>query len=137
MWQELFNPNSELRYSTENSTEDFTVMRKVLPHTFTIESLTKLLMYGNHVKAKAEAQSTPISEIVVKELERYPYKRKSNSVDPYFTPTDLKGSYQDVNFRAGITDAGMRMAVNDSIMFLPKNFYHYLDVYTAEGVSVI
>ena len=82
-------------------------MPKYLPRTFTIEALAKLLMYGNYVKAKAEAQSTPIGEIVAKELERYPYTRKSNFVDPYFTPSDLKESYQDVNFRAAITDAGM------------------------------
>ena len=70
-------------------------------------------MYGNYAKAKAEAQSTPVAvgDIVVKELARYPYTRKINTVDPYFTPTDLKGTYPDVNFRAAITDAGMKMVV--------------------------
>ena len=111
MWQELFNPNGAENYQGGDADETFTAMRKVLPRTFTIEALAKLLMYGNYVKAKAEAQPTPISEIVKKELERYPYTRKSNSVAPYFTPTDLKGSDQDVNFRAAITDAGMRMAL--------------------------
>ena len=77
------------------------------PRTFTIEALSKLIMYGDYAKAVAEAQSTSIREIVKKELERYPYTRKTNIVEPYFTPTDLRGSYPDINFRAAITDAGI------------------------------
>ena len=105
MWQELFSPNTEaIQIVLEG-------ISKILPHTFTIEALSKLLMYGNYAKAKAEAQSTPVTvgDIVVKELDRYPYTRKTDTVDPYFPPTDLKGTYPDVNFRAGITDAGMMM----------------------------
>ena len=106
MWQELFSSNNDVKEFARGSS-------KILPHTLTVEALSKLLMYGNYAKAKAEAQSTPVAvgDIVVKELARYPYTRKINTVDPYFTPTDLKGTYPDVNFRAAITDAGMMMKV--------------------------
>ena len=83
-----------------------------LPPTFTIEALSKLLMFRDYTKAKAEAQSASLSDIVKKELDRYPYTRKAVSVDPHFTATDLKGSYMEVNFRAAITDAGVCQVYN-------------------------
>ena len=100
LWQELFNPHNDLRDIADGAS-------KIIPRTLTIEALSKLLMYGNYAKARAEAQSTTVGDITMKELEHYPYTRKTNPVDPYFTPTDLKGSYPDVDFRAAITDAGM------------------------------
>ena len=102
-WQELFNSN------TDQPMEE---ILQLLPPTFTIDALSKLLMFGDYAKAKAEAQSASLSDIVKKELDRYPYTRKAVSVDPYFTPTDLKGSYLDVNFRAAITDAGVCQVYN-------------------------
>ena len=47
----------------------------------------------------------------MRELELYPYTKKTDTVNPYFTPTDLKRTYPEVNFRAAITDAGMRVAI--------------------------
>ena len=41
-----------------------------------IESLTKLLMYGNYVKARQFAKNVTISEVVEDELAHYPYTRK-------------------------------------------------------------
>ena len=52
MWQELFSPNAGL------SSQDLSAVSMILPKSFTIEALSKLLMYGNYAKAKAEAQST-------------------------------------------------------------------------------
>ena len=45
-------------------------------------------------------------ELVEKELDRYPYTRKSKIVDPYFTPVDMMKTNADVSFEAAITDAG-------------------------------
>lgn len=100
MWQELFSPDSELSGVLWGTS-------KILPSSFDVEALSKLLMYGNYAKAKAEAQVTPVANIIMKELEHYPYARKTNIVAPYFTPTDIKRTYPFVSFRAGITDAGI------------------------------
>ena len=55
MWQALFSPNPKPLWVWEEIMQD---IAKLLPRTFTIEALSKLLMYGNYAKAKAEAQST-------------------------------------------------------------------------------
>ena len=53
-WQELFNPNTEL--ADPNHDLSIGNFRKFLPPTFTIDALSKLLMFGDYAKAKAEAQ---------------------------------------------------------------------------------
>ena len=103
-WQDLFNPNTR-HYGIITISE-------FLANALTVDALSKLLMFGDYVRAKAEAQSTSVSDIVMKELGRYPYARKTVPVNPYFTPTDLKGSYPHINFRAAITDAGVCQVYN-------------------------
>ena len=53
-WQELFNPNTEL--ADPNHDLSIGNFRKFLPPTFTIDALSKLLMFGDYAKARAEAQ---------------------------------------------------------------------------------
>ena len=44
--------------------------------TTDIESLTKLLMYGNYVKARQFTENVTITDVIKEDLSHYPYTNK-------------------------------------------------------------
>ena len=61
--------------STWGTGEMSTNLDKLLTYT-DIESLTKIFMYGNYIKARSLAENKSITELVKDELSHYPYNRK-------------------------------------------------------------
>ena len=80
------------------------------PMNFPIPRLSKLFMYGTYVKARAEAESIAVRDVVKGELDNYPYSRKAKFVDPHFTPPDIYNP--NVDFKPAITDAGICHVLN-------------------------
>ena len=82
---------------------------------FSIPGLAKLLMYGNYVKARSIAESRTVRQVVEQELDLFPYRKKSDFLDPYFPPVDI--SYKHTNFNPALTDAGVCQVLNgDSLL---------------------
>ena len=80
-----------------------------------IPGLTKLLMYDNFVRARALAESKTVEEVVVQELDLYPYLRKKIFQVPYLAPVDL--TLQNAGFKPALTDAGICQVYNgDSLL---------------------
>ena len=98
-WLKLFKHDLTGFYSGTKATDELS-----------IPGLAKLLMYGNFAQARVVAESKTVREIVEGELDMYPYSRKKNFHEPYFTPIDL--SLENTDFKPALTDAGICQVYN-------------------------
>ena len=60
-----------------------------------------MLMFGDYVKSRAALLSKTPEEVVQEELDNYPYGRKDEYIEPYFTPVDLSNT--NPHFTAAVT----------------------------------
>ena len=109
-WLELFNPEPSYPEQILNYTAIYH------PYKFTIPGLSKLLMYGNFLKARSSAESKTIADLVNEELSLYNYTRKPEFHEPYFTPVDL-GNEHSPDFKTAITDVGLCQVLNGDSLY--------------------
>ena len=114
-WLELFNQQPRLQ-KNKSGFRDLSDLSKNFPYKFNTIGLSKLLMFGNYIRSKGADKA----DITVKEeLNLYPYTKKEEYKEPYFTPVDLEGI--NIDFTPSITDAGICQVYNgDSIGSLFK-----------------
>ena len=101
-WRELFNPDTDV--FTCPTCHQSVLLGDVNKIEFNVTSLAKMFMFGSFIKARAEAESLSLRDIVNQEVEHYPYTRRSTFHVPFFTPLDMFN--KDVEFNAAVTDAG-------------------------------
>ena len=101
-WTELFNPESN-KFDCP-SCHPSVLLGNTHQNEFNVTSLAKMFMFGSFVKARAEAESMSLRNIVDQEIEQYPYTRRSTYHVPFFTPLDMFN--KDEEFNAAVTDAG-------------------------------
>ena len=101
-WRELFNPDTEV-FACSTCYESV-LLGDTNKIEFNVTSLAKMFMFGSFIKARAEAESMSLRNIVDQEIEQYPYTRRSTYHVPFFTPLDMFN--KDEEFNAAVTDAG-------------------------------
>ena len=80
------------------------------PYELNIIGLSKLLMYGNYLGSRGAEKTNAIKE----ELNLYPYTKKDEFKQPYFTPVDL--GHKNSNFNPLTTEVGVCQVYNGDSM---------------------